>query len=50
VPGSDDDAGSGGDHRSGGPVEPEAGGCSTTSASSGLWLGFALIALRRRRS
>ena len=50
VPGSDDDAGSGGDHRSGDPVEPEAGGCSTTSASSGLWLGFALVALRRRRS
>lgn len=50
-PGPDDDAGSGGDHASGDPVEPEAGGCSTTSASSGLWLALvlALVALRRRR-
>jgi hypothetical protein len=48
--GTDDDAGSGGDPRTGDPARPEAGGCSTTSASSGLWLALVLGALRRRRS
>ena len=47
-PGTGNDTGSDGDHRSGDPVDPEAGGCSTTSASTGLWLALALSALRRR--
>ena len=48
VGGSGDDGGAADDPGMGDdPTEP--GGCSTTGASSGLWLGLVLVGLRRRR-
>jgi hypothetical protein len=49
-PGTDDGGDHGGDPSTGAdPGELQGSGCSTTGASSGLWLALVFVVLRRRR-